>query len=79
MTCKDCLYETVCKEWSWQENQKACSYGDFFKNKADFVEVVRCINCKHRMFSDMYIECSKRLEIVRADHFCSYGERRVEE
>ena len=79
--CEKCIHEEVCDQssrrmWSAMAGEKECSD---FKNKADFVEVVRCINCKSRMFSDMYIECSKRLEIVRADHFCSDGERREKE
>ena len=44
---------------------------------ADVVEVVRCKDCKHLMFSDMYGECSQaHMGIVRPDDFCSYGERK---
>lgn len=44
---------------------------------ADVVDVVRCKNCKHLMFSDMYGECSQaHMGIVRPDDFCSYGERK---
>lgn len=47
---------------------------------ADVVDVVRCKNCKHLMFSDMYGECSQaHMGIVRPDDFCSYGERKDEE
>lgn len=43
----------------------------------EVVDVVRCKNCKHFMFSDMYGECSRaHLGIVRPDDFCSYGERK---
>lgn len=43
---------------------------------ADVVEVVRCKDCKHFRFSDMYGECSQaHMGIVRPDDFCSYGER----
>ena len=46
---------------------------------ADVVEVVRCKDCKHLMFSDMYGECSQaHMGIVRPDDFCSYGEREDE-
>lgn len=42
----------------------------------DFVEVVRCKDCKYLMFSDCYGECAKgRLGIVNPDDYCSYGER----
>jgi hypothetical protein len=44
---------------------------------ADVVEVVRCKDCKHLMFSDCYGECSKAyLGIVAPWDFCSYGERK---
>ncbi len=46
----------------------------------DMQEVVRCKDCKHLMFSDMYGECSQaHMGIVRPDDFCSYGERKDEE
>ena len=41
------------------------------------VEVVRCRDCKHLMFSDLYGECKRgNLGIVNPDCFCSYGERK---
>lgn len=46
---------------------------------ADVVEVVRCEDCKHFQFSDMfymYGECSRDIRIVKPDGFCSYGERK---
>lgn len=47
---------------------------------ADVVEVVRCKDCKHLMFSDCYGECSKAyLGIVSPWDFCSYGERKEQE
>ncbi len=43
----------------------------------DMQEVVRCKDCKHFRFSDMYGECSQaHIRIVRPDGFCSYGERK---
>ncbi len=45
----------------------------------DAVSVVRCRECKHLMFSDCYGECGKgHMGIVRADDFCSRGERKEE-
>ena len=43
----------------------------------DFVEVVRCKDCKHYMDTKPYASC----EVLNAmamdkDDFCSYGERR---
>lgn len=44
---------------------------------ADVVEVVRCKDCKHLMFSDCYGECSKaHFGIVSPNDFCSRGERK---
>ena len=41
------------------------------------VEVTRCWECKHLMFSDCYGECSKGyLGIVSPNDFCSYGRRK---
>ena len=46
---------------------------------ADVAEVVRCKDCKHLMFSDMYGECSQaHMGIVRPEDFCSCGERKDE-
>lgn len=43
----------------------------------DAVEVVRCKDCKHLMFSDFYGECSAcHMGIVKPDDFCSFGERK---
>ena len=41
----------------------------------DAVEVVRCRECKHLMFSDFYGECGKgHMGVVSQDDFCSRGE-----
>jgi hypothetical protein len=59
MTCYDCIHCDVCSGIG------ACSYHrsdvskcKYFKNKADFVEVVRCKNCagaiKHKEYPNMY-------------------------
>ena len=43
----------------------------------DAVEVVRCKDCKHIMFSDFYGECKLGVfGIVMPNDFCSYGERK---
>lgn len=47
---------------------------------ADVVEVVRCKDCKHLMFSDCYGECRlNHLRIVRPDDFCSRGKRKEDD
>ena len=48
-----------------------------FKNKADFVEVVRCKNCrrsKSMIFKGFY-RCRRWRKTRMANDFCSYGER----
>ena len=54
----------------------------------DFVEVVRCRDCKHRRqiwtavaekrYGGTLCECEYADTLVPLDHFCSYGERREE-
>ena len=87
MTCKDCLYYEVCPlGLAIKGSTGTCLK---FKNKADFVEVVRCGGCKYwesKVF-DPIIEhhigechCSHWendyfwYETCETD-FCSYGER----
>ena len=52
----------------------------------NFVEVVRCKDCKHcdkytKWNDQEYLGCSWNGEIyeVEAEHYCSYGERRTED
>ena len=96
MTCKDCILEPKCilrisffmgddelpgKELT--DIEKRCKS---FKNKSDFVEVVRCEKCKHGDVSIMalskdgeeYIGCYCNLKniVTDIDDFCSYGERK---
>ena len=79
-TCKDCFHKNACG--NFREFlmgglvEKTCKH---FKNKADVVPVVRCIDCKHLMFSDCYGECSiGYMGIVSPNDYCSYGERKEE-
>jgi hypothetical protein len=89
-TCKDCIHYDVCQFHIDEETKmtvKDC--GGFFKNKADYVAVVRCKDCKHKQELDKYekrlyiegcVACtqsspnSDRLVMLPND-FCSYGER----
>ena len=95
MTCKECLYYEVCKDYL----VKCAEHGEAerinnpctkFKNKADFVEVVRCKDCKHwhKKVFDPIIEhhigechCSQWENDyfwyeTNENNFCSYGERK---
>lgn len=76
MTCKDCIHEIVCGQ------DEVFKYGAYecteFKNKADFVEVVRCENCKYWIYWADEKRCSCELHHIRThrDDFCGYGERK---
>ena len=102
MMCKDCLHRDGCcnfvpaegtieekAEYLYECLKKPCKD---FKNKADFVEVVRCKDCKRFL---EYADGKKRIEgadgdcLTRMMHgfdeqfwgvcfddFCSYGKRK---
>ena len=49
MTCKDCINDKLCDMWAVESglpfvNPNTCEH---FKNKADYVEVVRCRKCEY--------------------------------
>ena len=75
MTCKDCIcYEILCQHTLQEDELTLC---DSFKNKADFVEVVRCKDCIHRNEDDFRsFYCRKDDVGCKDDDFCSDGERR---
>ena len=98
MTCKDCIHYCWCKDTIADENWNEDAPKEIkelfspvgcenFKNKADFVEVVRCRDCKSSsepktvsrlgLYCNNYDVrfCEKEQKIVSANHFCSYGER----
>ena len=89
MTCKDCLSNTVCTlspirgKYSNVNIEDIC---EFFKNKADFVEAIRCKDCKYYESNTdhsgngyeaegycNWFDCG-----VGGIDFCSYGERRAD-
>ena len=86
MTCNDCIYRAMCynHEHYGRDDEETC---EMFKNKADFVEVVRCKDCKWWMpfKANVYCRgCCKNnenglFEFSKPDDFCSYGERGAEE
>lgn len=81
--CKDCIcYEILCRDTLQGDELKPCKD---FKNKADFVEVVRCKDCKYSQVADnenpYKIYCFqpapiKQIVQTEETRFCSYGERR---
>lgn len=84
-TCKDCVRCNGCtSEWhklSKVEIEHLCCN---FKNKADFVEVVRCKDCKYYRQNeyspdeDMMCMCWCDWLPTDPDDFCSYGERKID-
>ncbi len=101
MTCEDCVHHDLCFDNGTlftnftttgrkAENVETnCPFKNF-KNKADFVEVVRCKDCKHwkkyentagagnckkREFSFEYGNEHTFNPITMPDFNCSYGER----
>lgn len=82
MTCYDCIHTYPCKYdrfFGVGEVENKCHY---FKNKADFVEVVRCKDCKHGHWyqETCHGKCVHYCDLtdlqIDKEHFCSYGERR---
>ena len=82
MTCKDCFYyEDMCKEHLTEcaehgEAERILNPCSKFKNKADFVEVVRCAECLHYDFQHHQCDNPLGLWSTYMDKFCCYGERK---
>ena len=89
-TCKDCIHERVC----FALIKKGLPYADgeypaeafcmTFRNKAEFVEVVRCKDCKHATFYSCKndacykgIICEYQIAIGDENFFCACGEVRT--
>ena len=82
-TCKDCIHYDACLYVEIATNKEEDYYTEFgceyFKNKADFVEVVRCEDCVYCITADcknFYCSATTNPNHVDLDHFCSYGERK---
>ena len=54
MTCKDCIHGEVClQQYSGLNQDQMFAECKKFKNKADFVEVVRCKDCERWDFENI--------------------------
>jgi hypothetical protein len=78
MTCREsCIHYNVCDYVSFTSTSVEKDCKDF-KNKADFVEIVRCEDCKfsyeHKFFRESY--CEKTNRKITQHHFCGYGKRK---
>lgn len=65
MTCKDCIHDVVCPHLKDSDAEKCGA----FKNKADFVEVVRCGECKD-FIPDSELDHGKHPNFIGADGYC---------
>ena len=90
-TCGDCIHAVICKQvnggWFSPKNIAYCTA---FKDRAEYVPVVRCKDCKWYK-EGKYLAPNKfcyRLKDRSGEHigynfsdddFCSYGERRGNE
>lgn len=74
--CEKCIHEDVCllHEDNFMADANKNGFCGKFKNKADFVEVVRCKDCKHSNDDGTICRYSVGRE-VEPEHYCSYGER----
>lgn len=78
-TCRDCLHNDFCNVDGYIDADD-CT---FFQNKADFVEVVRCENCKFYKPQKQSAKwenkkkycCRSASKKVNENDFCSYGEK----
>lgn len=77
--CGDCVHYTICSphttpDETFPEVEGGCK---LFKNKADFVEVVRCKNCD--IPHNKWTGCPKLNGLIPPpNHFCACGERKKE-
>ena len=93
MTCKDCFHFEVCDSGrhigEYIDDDGVYSEGveqecKAYKNKSDFVEVVRCRNCKHGQYAYLNdqkiatgVTCEYDQDRIKPfNHFCGNGERR---
>lgn len=90
-TCKDCIHERVCEELCpkgllpyHSSEYPAETFCTEFKNKADFVEVVRCKDCEYYApLGDAYeykgkkaMHCILRASCTGDNYYCADGMRK---
>lgn len=88
MTCRDCIHDRCCDMWAVESglpfvNPNTCEH---FKNKADFIEVVRCEKCKYGDVStiskakdgeeDIACYCTLKKVVTNTDSYCPSGRKR---
>lgn len=82
MTCKSCVHHRVCGyrlDYETDVTNSKCSH---FRQKCNYVEVVRCKDCKYfktpKWGDDMINTCREMSGCldVHPDGYCSYGIRK---
>jgi hypothetical protein len=81
MTCKDCIHYDICVFHTKGNENEKCQH---FKNKANFVEVVRCKDCVYWEGRGYDGRCEAYhngliRDYTNYDDYCSYGKKRSEE
>lgn len=75
-SCKDCLLSDVCVDRYVCGDRPACAC-QRFKDRNQFVEVVRCKDCIHiclHSSGDFYCSITgTEYKSYELDHYCSYG------
>ncbi len=82
--CEKCIHGDICaiRDCMDADDEIAMTYCAHFIGKADFVEVVRCKDCKYYETDiwDGEILCGcnnpSGMQDVSADGYCSYGKRK---
>ena len=90
-TCAKCVHYADCLDSGrtrYLSHNIACNDVEerckFFKNKADFVEVVRCEKCKYCVthtcaitgIKTLFCDYGEKPAMVHPTHFCSYGKKK---
>ena len=83
MSCYDCAHINVCKAYEPEDADCICNQ---FKNKTDFVEVVRCRKCKYGDVSiiskakdgqeEIACYCNLKKAVTDVESYCPSGERK---
>lgn len=75
MTCKDCIHDGTCHYFADDMRDKYCC--EDFKNKADFIEVVRCKDCANILHkNDISVVCKILGKVMITEDYCSYGAKK---
>ncbi len=78
--CGHCIHFERCSVWHKEfigKPLKVESLCEYFKNKADFVEVVRCKDCANILHkNDISVVCKILGKVMITEDYCSYGAKK---